>query len=246
MPSNRHRNHLLSRRRRTGDDGEDDASLASDIIGDSESDASLPSDADDHGDADNSDLSGTDLPNSAPQTSTRVKRNNRRKNKMGAGKPGSTVDSEKDPKFTTLQDTEVMMNGLDLSARQPEGQSLDFDTMNSKPQAQPLVISSDNNHKNPRPQETLIERRKREHEEYKKKRDEDPAFIPNRGAFFMHDHRSAGPGQNGFRPFNSTRARGRGRGGMRGPFSPTKYVVFDLPRGPQLTISVALPFQIRN
>jgi hypothetical protein len=69
--------------------------------------------------------------------------------------------------------------------------------------------------------ETLAERRRREHEEYKKKRDSDPAFIPNRGAFFMHDHRHA-PGPNGFRPAG----RGRGRGGapIGGPFSPAKYV----------------------
>ena len=57
------------------------------------------------------------------------------------------------------------------------------------------------------PQELPHERRRREHEEYKKKRDADPAFVPNRGAFFMHDHRHAGPAANGFRPFG----RGRGR-----------------------------------
>lgn len=57
-------------------------------------------------------------------------------------------------------------------------------------------------------QETVFEKRRREHEEYRKKRDADPAFVPNRGAFFMHDHRSGAGGANGFRPFG----RGRGRG----------------------------------
>ncbi|CCU78302.1 hypothetical protein BGHDH14_bgh02913 [Blumeria hordei DH14] len=61
------------------------------------------------------------------------------------------------------------------------------------------------------PLEALHERRRREHEEYKKRRDEDPAFVPNRGAFFMHDHRHSGPAANGFRPFG--RGRGRSRPG---------------------------------
>ena len=72
--------------------------------------------------------------------------------------------------------------------------------------------------------ETPVERRRREHEDYKKQRDENPAFVPNRGAFFMHDHRHAGPAANGFRPFGRP-GRGRGgRGGIGGPFVPGKYV----------------------
>ncbi|KAF3932226.1 hypothetical protein ABW20_dc0110360 [Dactylellina cionopaga] len=60
--------------------------------------------------------------------------------------------------------------------------------------------------------ETPLERKRREAEEYRKKRDADPAFVPNRGAFFMHDHRSDSSGANGFRPFG----RGRGRNGFNG------------------------------
>lgn len=68
--------------------------------------------------------------------------------------------------------------------------------------------------------ETPVDRRRREHEDYKKQRDENPAFVPNRGAFFMHDHRHAGPAANGFRPFGRP-GRGRGgRGGIGGPFAP--------------------------
>ena len=69
--------------------------------------------------------------------------------------------------------------------------------------------------------ETPVERRRREHEDYKKQRDENPAFVPNRGAFFMHDHRHAGPAANGFRPFGRGRGRG-GRCGIGGPFAPGK------------------------
>ncbi|KAK2681166.1 Btz domain [Fusarium oxysporum f. sp. vasinfectum] len=70
-----------------------------------------------------------------------------------------------------------------------------------------------------RPPAAPANRRRQEHEDYKRKRDEDPAFVPNRGAFFMHDHRHAGPAANGFRPFGRGRGRG-GRGGIGGPFAP--------------------------
>ncbi|KAF8461899.1 CASC3/Barentsz eIF4AIII binding-domain-containing protein [Kalaharituber pfeilii] len=58
--------------------------------------------------------------------------------------------------------------------------------------------------------ETPYERRRREHEEYKRRRDTDPAFVPNRGAFFMHDHRHQG---GGYKPF--WRGHGGGRGGFK-------------------------------
>ncbi|KAF4979041.1 hypothetical protein F66182_17310, partial [Fusarium sp. NRRL 66182] len=38
--------------------------------------------------------------------------------------------------------------------------------------------------------ETFAERKRREHEEYIKARDENPAFVPTRGGFFLHDKRS--------------------------------------------------------
>ncbi|XWW95861.1 hypothetical protein V2A60_003829 [Cordyceps javanica] len=62
-------------------------------------------------------------------------------------------------------------------------------------------------------------RRGNENDEYKRRRDQDPSFVPNRGAFIMHDSRHV-PGHlnNAFRPFN----RGRGRGG-RGGFSGNSY-----------------------
>ena len=91
------------------------------------------------------------------------------------------------PKFTTrMADTEAMMNGLNLQAT--EGESINFDDA------------------------TKTGPRRSEHEEYKRKRDGDPAFVPNRGGFFMHDQRE----QNGF--------RGRGRGRGRIPPTPAQYV----------------------
>jgi hypothetical protein len=47
--------------------------------------------------------------------------------------------------------------------------------------------------------------------------------VPNRGSFFMHDHRHAGPAANGFRPYGRGRGRG-GRGGFGGLYSPMRYL----------------------
>lgn len=56
-------------------------------------------------------------------------------------------------------------------------------------------------------------RRRNENDDYKRRRDQDPAFVPNRGAFFMHDSRQAAvPPGSALRPFG----RGRGRGGRGG------------------------------
>jgi hypothetical protein len=84
----------------------------------------------------------------------------------------------------------------------------------------PLVVSS--NSANKQAAEPLGDRRRKEHEDYKRKKAEDPAFVPNRGAFFMHDHRHPGPAANGFRPFGRGRGRGGRGGGIGGPYAPFK------------------------
>ena len=119
-----------------------------------------------------------------------------------------------DVAFSTMKETEIMMNGLKIGEDGNEAEVVDFEAGVAAADAAPAVGAPQSR------TETLAERRRREHEEYKKKRDSDPAFIPNRGAFFMHDSRSA-PGQNAFRPIGG---RGRGRGAIGGPFSPAKYV----------------------
>lgn len=70
-------------------------------------------------------------------------------------------------------------------------------------------------------EETPFQRRKRDHEAYKRQRDSDPAFVPNRGQFFMHDHRHGRGGSNGFRPFGRNFMR---RGGMVGGHHSFRYV----------------------
>src|ERR1700743_1799308 len=59
------RRDLIRRRRRVEDDGEDDASIATEHLDDSQSEASLPSDAEEDADADYSDLSDAEATGSA-------------------------------------------------------------------------------------------------------------------------------------------------------------------------------------
>jgi len=210
MPNQR-RSNLLRRRRRLEEEGEDEGSING-PLDDSQSEGSPPSD--DDGDADDSDLSETDAPESLAPTN-------------GAAKgpvpqnPAATITPTQsgEPAFPVTEDTNVMLNGLQNSQHSAGVEALDYETAGepeaSKASSQGGQMNDDNGR-----QETIAEKKRREHEEYKQRRDQDPAFIPNRGAFFMHDHRSAAPGQNGFRPFGrNTRGRG-GRNGIGGPFSP--------------------------
>jgi hypothetical protein len=209
----RKRTNNIARRRRL-DDEDESKSVATELADDSQSDVSVLSDVDENGDADNSDLSEVD---SAPSlTDGKVKR---KANGTQDAKPPSDVTSRRQPSppiarsdaaFPALKDTEMMLSGLKLADADKDAEAVDFESGLAATDAAPAVGG-------PRQHETLGDRRRREHEEYKKKRDADPAFIPNRGAFFMHDQRSA-PAQNGFRQ-PGMRGRGRG-GGIGGPFAP--------------------------
>ncbi|SCV29162.1 uncharacterized protein FFB14_02380 [Fusarium fujikuroi] len=208
------RRKLIGQRRRVEDEGEDEAGPETlDLDDDSITDGSL---TDDNDPADDSDTSNID---EASPTSPNVRRKvNGAAKQAGHGhKSGSGSGPGQNGKPVT--DTDVMLHGLSITDQSPPVQEMHFDEVvapsPSKPPAAPIVVSS----ASARPPAAPVNRRRQEHEDYKRKRDEDPAFVPNRGAFFMHDHRHAGPAANGFRPFG--RGRGRvGRGGIGGPFAP--------------------------
>ena len=212
------RKDIITSRRRVEDDGEEEGSVVAGIEDDSLSEGSAISDADDDADAEGSDISDDGTPRrrhtkSRSDPSTRLEETN-----------GSIEESPiplKQSSFSTrMTDTETMMNGMKIAGNIDDAEEMNFDDIGEqldKPQGEDATNQSTTVTTRT---ETLIERRRREHEEYKKKMDADPAFVPNRGGFFMHDHRSAAHGQNGFRP--SIRGRGRGRGAIGGPFSPAK------------------------
>lgn len=221
------RRRKIVSRRRADDEGDEDY----DIDDDSLTEGSVASD--DHDLANDSDTSNVD--EASPTSPALRKAHARAANghagaKASKGSGSSTRQSASQTRQlgqTTVSDTEVMMNGLSVSDKTETAQETNSEDAKGTPSATkasaPLVVSSssaamDQSQDNPQ------DRRRREHDDYRKKRDEDPAFVPNRGAFFMHDHRHAGPAANGFRPFGRG-GRGRGRGGIGGPFAPTRYVL---------------------
>lgn len=211
MGALRRQKDLVKSRRRVADDGEEeDGSVAAVAEEDSLSEDSGISDADDDADAEGSD--GSDTGSLVAKEAEVAPTANGHQDPQDASQQKSKAAEP--PLDTASGDTEAMMNGLSISD-EVEGEGIPFDDLSKQPEEQEPQAEVEAH-----PQDTLGERRRREHEEYKKRRDADPAFVPNRGGFFMHDHRSAAPGQNDFRPFG--RGRGRGRGGVGGPFPSSK------------------------
>lgn len=229
---------LVSRRRRADEEGEDDESVT--MVEDSQSEGSILSEDTDADDASElSDRENTELAAPGPTpadsemaavngTST-AKKTRKAKSKKKATRavkesPASETTMESRPHFKAVADTEATMNGIEISSDASQ-EPVDFESMaehggSSQKAEVVLGAAADNSPATP------AERQRREHEDYRKKRDADPTFIPNRGNFFMHDSRAA-PNARGFGP----RGRGgygaqRGRGGatMGGPFSPAQCV----------------------
>jgi hypothetical protein len=212
MAGIRKRSTNLARRRALDD--EEKRSILTEGADDSQSDISMPSDADEHADADNSDLSEAD--SSASLTEGKSKR---KPNASKDAKPRSNIAPRRAPSppiarsdatFTASRTTDMMLNGIKDTDKPENDEVVDFNTGTATGAASTTGASSGRT-------ETVAERKRRDHEEYKKKRDSDPAFVPNRGNFFMHDQRSA-QAPNGFKQFG---ARGL-RGGVGGPYSPAK------------------------
>ena len=214
---------LLAARRRNDDD--DEGSIAA-PLDDSSSTPSVPSDIEDDADAEGSEggeASASRRNGALPQNGEAT----------SSGKPGKQepepepVPKTEETSFATgMAATETMMNGLKISGKDQDAEGIDIEY--AREQDERSVVGADVA-LTAAPTDkgtTIVERRKKEHEEYKRKRDEDPSFVPNRGGFFMHDHRSSVPGQNGFRP-SGRGGRGRGRGGIVGSFQPPQYAISD-------------------
>jgi hypothetical protein len=205
------RKNIIASRRRVEEEGEDEGGLdATALDDDSLSEGSLTSEDED-------DVDGSDVEDSAsPEL---------RKSVTNGHPLVVNGDVRKDTATPTksTSDTDLMLHGLKISDQNGPVEEIQYEDMKEDLDdsiiAEPPSAVRSKAHMD-QAQESPIERRRREHDEYKKKRDADPAFVPNRGAFFMHDHRHAGPAANGFRPFG--RGRGRGRGGIGGPFAPVK------------------------
>ena len=206
------RKPLIRSRKRVEDEGEEEEGVSAPALEeDSMSEGSVISYADDDADGEGSDDSEPE-----PPTQEEVMSNGHGEKPSVTGMQSST-NLPNSSLMPATGDTQAMMNGLNISDS-AEVEDVHFDEMTEQPDTKAPVQEAPL-----QPQDSAGDKRRREHEEYRKKRNTDPAFVPNRGGFFMHDHRSSAPGQNGFRPF----ARGgtRGRGGFRGPVAASRYVI---------------------
>ena len=190
--------------------------MVADVEDDSLSEGSPISTGDDDADVEGSEASEQDICREPDEIPTVVSTNGVT---VPANEPNRGQAKDVQPKrslngvFKNSADTNAMLNGLKISDDAGAVEELHFeDTTEDVPTSplKPVQAPSEVVR-----QETLAERNRREHQEYLKKRDENPAFVPNRGGFFLHDNRSAAGGVNGVRPF----ARGRGRGSLGGMHS---------------------------
>ena len=233
MAAGRSLKSLLSRRRRPGEEGEDEDGPV--VADGSQSEESALSDIDDQG----SDVTsvGGDSALAARPSSTALARDGAVANGNANAKKARAVGKKsarksKEPVstppqaplgFTAAADTEAMMNGLTIddppTAQEP---ALEFEDTGRET----VIVSSDacttTTAMKAAKTESAAERQRSEHEEYQRKRDSNPAFVPNRGTFFMHDTRSRTNGQDMPMARGGWQGRGRGRGApaVGGPFSP--------------------------
>lgn len=221
---------LVGRRRRVGEDDEDDDGPV--IVDDSASEGSILSDADEDnqssigGEASAIDAeadvetNGSKLDTTANGSKFAKKPRKARKKAKKAKEAVKPESSTPRASFKTVTDTEAMMNGLRIDSDGQEHDVLEFGDMEKNG---PSTAISDANTQS----ETSVQRQRREHEDYRRKRDADPAFIPNRGNFFMHDTRGQTSDLQQPPVRNIWSGRGRGRGGIAvgGPFSPSSQMV---------------------
>ena len=216
MPALRRQNPLASRRRRRQDDGEEEESVLGDFEDDSLSEGSAVSNGDEEAEFEGSESSGDERGPAQTTTAT---------SKTGAGSAlqepstgSSTKHAAKSPTdgFKPSADTEAMLHGVSQDRQHQEQEELQFNEL-------PATADATTGQREMSPpkaprNENPAQRARREHQEYIRQRNANPAFVPNRGGFFLHDDRNS----NG--TASTARSFGRGRGRGYGPPSNTRYV----------------------
>jgi hypothetical protein len=219
MPAPRRKNLLASRRRRRLDEGEEEESVLGDFEDDSASEGSAVSNGDDEAEFEGSESSGDEQgsvqPVAAPSKDT-VKHGHAVK----ATASREEISGTKPADFEPSAETQAMLHGLSLNHQGQATQQLQFDDLPASTYAT-TVAAEALPPKAPR-NETPAQRARREHQEYIRQRNANPAFVPNRGGFFLHDDRNSSSIAPGTRPFGRGRGRGMGMGIGMGP--PTSMV----------------------
>jgi len=207
MAANRRRN-LAASRRRIDEEGEDEETGV-DNVDDSQSDASVLSY--DQASADGSELSdaGDVTLRGKEEESSKSPRSSRKakhRNVADVQKPVTQRVETQPGAFIATADMDALQNGF-TSAGQIEGEeSIAFENaaedsgLSQEPVADTASVQGSTGKR-----ESYVTRARREGPALKDKGPANPAFVPNRGGFFMHDYRNDSGNQPGL-------AKGRGRG----------------------------------
>lgn len=194
------RRHIgASRRKRRDDEGEDEGSQVGELDDDSLSEGSVDSHQEDE-DADG-EVSESDEEASITADTNKLNGGKTNGRDLNQTEQHSSTPVRKPALKMTVSDTEAMLKGLKLS---DDGDEIHFDQLEEQrdltgrtPSAPPTEPK----------RETLAARKRREQEKYVKEREQNPAFVPTRGSFFLHDKRTSEAGSNGHRPFNKGKSR---------------------------------------
>jgi len=185
------RRHIgASRRKRREEDGEDEGSMAGDLGDDSLSEGSVCSNQEDE------DADGEISEESEDEVSTLAK-----SKQVNGHREIFTRNSSSSPEKrglkSTVSDTEAMLNGLKLSDA-GDAAEVHFDQL--KEQWEPQTGRTPSAPPTEPKQNNLASKKRRENDKYAKEREQNPAFVPTRGSFFLHDKRST---ENGNRSSKS-------------------------------------------
>lgn len=205
-----HRKRVVPRRRRRQDDGEEEGSVIAEFEDDSVSESSILSDGEEDADGEASDISlEDDDPEHPPAAPSQAKSLNTVAS-VATGQNGNHKPGTLNGAFSHSADTLAMMNGLKPTATGNQEEVHFDDTMAPQtPQHAPTESASA-----PARQETAIDRPKRAHQEPLKRRSSNPASVPTRGGFFLHDlDRSSASRDQHTRPPGRTRGKSPLNGG---------------------------------
>ncbi|RAL06883.1 uncharacterized protein BO97DRAFT_276895 [Aspergillus homomorphus CBS 101889] len=204
MAPRRH-NIGASRRRRRDEEGEDEGSLDGELEDDSLSEGSVISHPDeDDADGEGSDESDNELRTSShPHTSHPNGRMLKANHKLGRRHSSSPA---KRLIASTVSDTEAMMNGMKLSEEPTPEAGIHFDDLEGE-LGPPVGRTPSAPPSEPR-REAAAEVKRREQEKHTTKdKDANPALVPSRGSFFLHDKRSTETVTNGHKTSMKSKTR---------------------------------------
>ncbi|TKA78762.1 hypothetical protein B0A55_04119 [Friedmanniomyces simplex] len=229
MAAGRTLKSLVGRRRRIGDEGEEDDGPV--MIADSQSEGSVLSDGDEDDASSIAEPGATDSrggevveARSEGSAADGAKADNKARKPRKRGNPVKEQAHEQvkvetpSKSFKATADTEAMMHGLHIDEKAAAQEAINFEAMDQETAIVPAVSAPTA----PSGSAEQTPLRQRGEHEYRRKRDADPAFVPNRGNFFMHDTRAHTNGQPPVAMRGGFAGRGRGREGpnVGGPFSP--------------------------